>query len=74
MALPNKSIRQLILDQLSLGETRVLALIVGVRNSLGRSECVKGDLSEIVKAALRKLVATKVVTDVEGVFSLKIRG
>jgi hypothetical protein len=63
-------ISSLILDQLAGGEKRMLSLVVAVRNALGRSERVKGDLSEIVKAALHKLVASEVVVDVEGLYSL----
>jgi hypothetical protein len=71
MALPTVSIDRLILAQLGRSETRLLALVVAVRKSLGRSEAVKGDLSTIVKSTLRKLVASNVVVDVEGVYSLR---
>ena len=71
MAIPTVPIDHLILNQLSRGEMRLLALVVAVRKSLGRTEAVKGDLSTIVKSSLRKLVAAKAVVDVEGVFSLR---
>jgi hypothetical protein len=73
MAIPTIPIDHLILNQLARGEMRLLALVVAVRRSLGRSEAVKGDLSTIVKSSLRKLVASNAVVDVEGVFSLRPR-
>ena len=71
MAIPTVPIDHLILNQLARGEMRLLALVVAVRKSLGRTEAVKGDLSTIVKSSLRKLVASNAVVDVEGVFSLR---
>jgi len=71
MAIPTVPIDHLILNQLGRGEMRLLALVVAVRKSLGRTEAVKGDLSTIVKSSLRKLVASNAVVDVEGVFSLR---
>jgi hypothetical protein len=65
MATPTQ-IRLVIVDQLAGGEKGLLRLVVGVRTALGRSEQIKGDLSEIVKSALRKMVASAVVVDVEG--------
>jgi hypothetical protein len=70
MAIPTTPIHQLVLNQLATGEKRLLVLVVSVRRSLGPSESIKGDLSVMVKAALRKLVASKVVIDEEGVYSL----
>jgi hypothetical protein len=71
MAIPTVPIENLILQQLAQGEMRLLALVVAVRKSLGRSEAVKGDLSTIVKSSLRKLVASNAVVDMEGVFALR---
>ena len=62
-------ISSLIVDQLSGGEREVLSLIVAVRRALG-SEIVKGDLSARVRSALRKLVASEAVVDVDGRYSL----
>jgi hypothetical protein len=62
-------INSLILDQLARGEKRVLGLVVAVRQGL-HSENFKGDLSQTVKAALRKLVASRVVAEADGMFSL----
>ncbi len=70
MSIPTTPIHQLVLNQLSTGEKRLLVLVVAVRKALGPSESIKGDLSVMVKAALRKLVASKVVLDEEGVYSL----
>jgi len=64
------SINQLIVDQLAHGELRMLALVVALRKTLGRSAYLKRDLSSVVTIALRKLVATKVVLDNEGTYSL----
>jgi hypothetical protein len=66
-------ISSLIVEQLAAGEKRVLGLTVAVRNSLGRSEKVKGDLSEMVKSSLRKLVASQAVVQVDGMYSLSPR-
>jgi hypothetical protein len=64
------SINQLIIDQLAHGELRMLALVVALRKTLGKSAYLKRDLSSVVVIALRKLVATKVVRDSEGTYSL----
>jgi hypothetical protein len=66
-------ITQLILDQLSRGEKRLLVLTVAVRKCLVAPEGTKGDLPAAVKAALRKLIATDIVVDEEGVYSLAPR-
>ncbi len=63
-------ISQLIVDQLAHGEMRMLVLVVALRRTLGASAHIKGDLSSIVVVALRKLIASKVVVDSEGTYSL----
>ena len=63
-------INALIIDQLAAGEKRILGLVVAIRKALGRNEMVKGDLSQIVKSALRKLIAAQAVVDVDGLYSL----
>jgi len=63
-------IRSLIIEQLAGGEKRLLGLVVAVRKALGHSEKVKGDLSDIVRAALRGLVASKEVVQVDGMYVL----
>jgi predicted RNA-binding protein YlxR (DUF448 family) len=64
------SIGQLIIDQLAHGDMRMLVLVVALRKTLGRGAYIKGDLSSVVMVALRKLIATKVVVDSEGTYSL----
>jgi hypothetical protein len=59
-----------VVDQLTGGEKRLLSLVVAVRRTLGQSEKVKGDLSDIVKTALRGLVASETVVHVDGVYVL----
>jgi hypothetical protein len=51
----------------------VLSLVVAVRRTLGRSEKLKGDLSQMINSALRKLVASKTVVDDGGRYSLSRR-
>ncbi|MBC8107331.1 MAG: hypothetical protein H7Z14_12130 [Anaerolineae bacterium] len=63
-------INELILSQLAVGEKQVLSLVVAVRKALSRSEAAKGDLTAMVKSALRRLVASKEVIDVDGMYSL----
>jgi hypothetical protein len=70
MALTTTRIARLILNQLAHSEMRLLVLTVAVRRGLDRSEGIKGDLSEAIKSALRKLVADKQVQDVGGVYML----
>jgi hypothetical protein len=74
MRTAKQSIHQLIIDQLAHGEMRMLVLVVAVRKTLGQSGYIKGDLSTVVNLALRKLVATKVVKDCEGTYSLLAAG
>src|SRR5205823_5082739 len=49
-------INELILEQLTGGERRLLSLTVAVGNVLRRSETVKGDLGAMVRCELRRLV------------------
>ena len=69
MANPTQ-IRSLIVDQLAVREMGILSLVVAIRRTLSRSENVKGDLSAIVKSALKTLVASKAVVDDDGRYSL----
>jgi hypothetical protein len=62
------AISSLILDELAGGEKGLLRLVVAIRHRLGRFE--KGDLSEIVKSALHRLVVSEAVVDMEGLYSL----
>lgn len=59
-----------VLDQLSRKEMRLLSLVVAIRRDFGVMEGFKGDLTESVKSALRKLVSSKMVVDVEGLYAL----
>jgi hypothetical protein len=70
MSIPTTPLHQIVLNQLATGEKRLLTLVVSVRKEMGPAGNIKGDLSVMVKAALRKLVASKVVLDEEGVYSL----
>ena len=63
-------IKSVIVDQLAEGEMRLLRLVVAVRTALGRSEKIKGNLSEIVKSAVRELIASAVIVDADGMYSL----
>lgn len=65
-------ISRLILDQLNSGDMGSLVLLVAVRKAMAGSAPFKGDLSAAVKASLRKLVASRAVTDTEGVYSLAL--
>ena len=69
MATP-QAIQALILEQLAAREMEILSLVVAIRRTLSRSENTKGDLSAIVKAALKRLVACKAIVDDDGRYSL----
>jgi hypothetical protein len=43
-----------------------------VRKGLNLSHPLKGDLTEIVRSALRKLVASQAIVDDDGTYSLAI--
>jgi hypothetical protein len=70
MVTPSTSIAPLIIEKLGEGEKRSLTLVVAIRRSLGQSAFLKGDLTTVVNAALRKLIASKKVIEVDGVYSL----
>jgi hypothetical protein len=70
MAISTIRISDMILSQLARGERRLLSLVVAIRGGLNESGAVKGDLSATVKSALRKLIASGAVLDVDGVYSL----
>jgi hypothetical protein len=61
-------IQSLIVAQLAGREMGLLSLIVAVRRTLSQPE--KGDLSAIVKSALKALVASRAVVDDDGMYSL----
>lgn len=61
---------QLILDQLGEGDMGRLALLVGTRRALAGPPHFKGDLSAAVNSALRTLVASNEVVDIDGTYAL----
>lgn len=70
MSIAVAEINELILEHLSRREMRLLSLVVAIRKGFVISNGFKGDLTAAVKSALRKLVASKTVVDVEGMYSL----
>lgn len=70
MSLAVTRITDRVLNQLAGREMRLLSLVVAVRKDIGGSEGFKGDLSECVKGALRKLVLRQEVVETEGMYSL----
>ena len=58
----------LILEQLAGGEMGHLRLVVAIRRQLGGFS--KGNLSDIVRLALHKLVVSRMVLDMDGIYSL----
>lgn len=71
MALSHSRISSLVLEELTLGERRLLSLIVAVRKTLAQTEVFRGDLPAVVKLAVRKLVVAGVVFEVDGVYTLR---
>ena len=61
---------QLVLAQLAKGERRILSLVVAIRNTLSQAEAGKGDLTAMVKSTLRKLIASREIVEVDGMYSL----
>ena len=72
MPISTVRVSQMILEQLAVGEKRVLSLVVSIRKALNRSEVGKSDLSAMVKSALRSLVASRAIVDVDGMYSLSL--
>lgn len=70
--MPTSSVQvsQLILDQLAGGERRVLSLIVSIGRVLNQAGGVKGDISQMVRSALRALVASRTIVEMDGIYSL----
>jgi hypothetical protein len=64
-------IQSLIVDQLAAREMEILSLVVAVRRTLNRSGSTKGDLSAMVKSALKKLVASNAIVETDGRYSLR---
>ena len=70
MATSSAQISELILEQLSGGERRVLSLTVSVGKVMNRNGGGKGDLSQMVRSALRALVANRTIVETDGIYSL----
>ncbi len=71
MTSTNCRISPLILEELSHGEKRILSLVVSIRKVLARTEVFKGDLPAVVKLALRKLIASGTVYEIDGVYTIR---
>ena len=63
-------IESLIVRQLAEREMGILSLVVAVRRTSYGSKGLKGDLTTMVKSALKTLVASEAVVDDDGMFSL----
>ena len=63
-------VSQLVLDQLASGERRVLSLVVAIGKVLSREGSFRGDLTGMVKSALRALVEAGTIVDADGWYSL----
>ena len=63
-------IDSVILNQLANGEMRLLALLVSVRTSMGSTTPFKGDLGKAVNGALRRLIASRSISDTGGVYAI----
>jgi hypothetical protein len=70
MPLSTSRVAPLILDELARGERRLLSLVVAVGRVLERTDRMKGNLTTTIKSALRSLVASKMVVDADGMYSL----
>jgi hypothetical protein len=70
MSLNVGRIHDIVIEQLSRSEMRLLSLVVAVRKSVAVSGGYKGDLPASVKSVLRSLTASRMVVDEEGVYSL----
>jgi len=66
-------IADLVLERLGVGDASHLILIVSVRKALN-SAPFKGDLSDAIAYALRRLVDAGTVVHVEGIYSLSATG
>jgi hypothetical protein len=71
MALSHDQISSLVLEELSNGERRLLALVVAVRKSLSRTQVFRGDLASVVKLSVRKFIASGMVHEVDGLYTLR---
>ena len=70
MRISSAQTSQLILAELADGERRMLSLIVSIRKAMTSSGVVKGDASTMVRSALRSLVTSGAIIEVDGMYSL----
>jgi hypothetical protein len=70
MAVHFSHVSQLILEQLAIGERRVLSLIVSVSKAMNRDGGGKGNSSALVRSALSALVKARTIVEVDGMYSL----
>jgi len=70
MATSSVQVSELILEQLAGGERRVLSLTVAIGKVMNRNGAGKGDLSQMVRSALRTLVANRTIVEMDGVYAL----
>ena len=70
MPISTEQLSQLIIEHLEANPgMRILALVVAIRRRLGKIPW-KGDLSTSVLLALRKLICSRIVVQIEGMYSL----
>ena len=70
MALDTCRVSELILEQLARSERRVLSLVVAIGKTQQENGVFKGDLTAMVKSALRTLVAARTIVESDGLYSL----
>jgi len=70
MAAHISHVSPLILEQLAIGERRVLSLIVSVTKAMNRDGGGKGNPSVLVRSALRALIQARTIVEVDGMYSL----
>ena len=73
MPVSTSRVAPLILDELARGERRLLSLVVAVGKVLESTDRMKGNLTTTIRSALRRLVASKMVVDADGMYSLPAR-
>ena len=73
MPVSTSRVAPLILDELARGERRLLSLVVAVGKVLESTDRMKGNLTTTIRSALRRLVASKMVVDADGMYSLPTR-
>ena len=72
MAVHFNQVSPLILEQLAIGERRVLSLIVSVTKAMNRDGGGQGNSSAAVRSALNALVKARTIVEVDGLYSLAV--